>query len=497
MLSGQQDYYSLLGILRDASAEEIRRAYLAAARRLHPDKNVLAGETELFLGIQQAYEVLSNPRRRALYDATLPPGWSAPAPVQCTMEYSRPNLVHLDESQLLYTLLTVAPSDLHEGVPATPLNICLVLDRSTSMQGEKMDVAKAAAGRILRMLRPEDLFGLVVFGDRAEVMLPSSLQRDLNSALSRVQAIQAGGATEIFHGLEAGLAEVRRGLDPNRTNHLILLTDGHTYGDEQACLELAQVAARLRISISGFGIGADWNDIFLDRLTAQTGGNSTYISDPKDIQELLVQKFKTLAKILVEDAILQFASRQGVQLRYAFRLQPEGGPIDLGDVLHLGPVLQDTALNVLFEFVVAPSASKADVVTLLDGTLQADVASRPIPFPPIPLRMERPSASGASPQVPPQSIVNALSRLALYRLQEQARQEARAGEFEAATRHLENLAVQLQAQGHDGLARTALLEAEILRKEQSLSPTGGKQIKYGTRALLLPAADTPEQKRIQ
>ncbi len=72
MYPSQKDYYALLGVLRDASMEEIKRAYYEAAQRLHPDKNKLAGETEIFLEIQQAYEVLSNPKRRAQYDATLP-----------------------------------------------------------------------------------------------------------------------------------------------------------------------------------------------------------------------------------------------------------------------------------------------------------------------------------------------------------------------------------------------------------------------------------------
>src|SRR5512140_138417 len=138
----RKDYYTMLGVLRDASIEEIRRAYFDSAQRLHPDKNKLPGETELFLEIQQAYEVLSSTPRRAQYDATLPKEVPVPeTPVNWKVQYSRPNLVHLAEAQLIYALVEVAPPQLGEKSAAPPLNLCLLLDRSTSMGGEKLELA--------------------------------------------------------------------------------------------------------------------------------------------------------------------------------------------------------------------------------------------------------------------------------------------------------------------------------------------------------------------
>src|SRR6266498_4413583 len=165
MSPNQQDYYALLGITRDASQEEIKRAYFEAAQKLHPDKNTAAGETELFLDVQRAYEALSNPKRRAQYDSTLPPEKKLSLPYVYKIIYSRPSLVRLNEPQMLYFILELdTPAEMHQ-TSAPPLNVCLVLDRSTSMQGEKMDVVKAAAIQVLRNLRPQDILSVVAFSD--------------------------------------------------------------------------------------------------------------------------------------------------------------------------------------------------------------------------------------------------------------------------------------------------------------------------------------------
>src|SRR5512138_852269 len=128
----KQDYYALLGVARNASQEEIKRAYFEAAQKLHPDKNTAAGETELFLGVQQAYEVLSNPQRRMQYDATLPPDDTPSLPYTHKVLYSRTNLVRLDEAQLLYFIVELGAPPAAREAPSSPLNLCLVLDRSTS-----------------------------------------------------------------------------------------------------------------------------------------------------------------------------------------------------------------------------------------------------------------------------------------------------------------------------------------------------------------------------
>lgn len=487
MSTNKPDHYSVLGVLRDATQEEIKRAYLESAQRLHPDKNVAAGETELFLDVQQAYEVLSNPARRSQYDATLPPQVVEKNKfIRHEVFYSRTSLVQLKEDQLLYVLLEIEPAEKQSAsLPAPPLNLCLVLDRSTSMQGEKMDTLKSTAVQLIRSMRPQDVLSIVSFSDRAEVVIPASISLDKRKQEGSVQMIQPSGGTEIYQGLEMGLREIRRTLDPSRVNHIILLTDGNTYGDEHKCLKLAEEAAAFNVGITGMGIGHEWNDIFLDTLASKTGGSSVYITQPRDIERFLVEKFKALTNTYADEVTLEFKEQENIRINFAFRLQPEGGQIEANSAMRLGPILRETPLHVLLEFIVSPGALNGDQVLFLDGNLKASITSQALPCPPIRLRLTRSLNQDPSADSPPTRVLKALSRLTLYRMQERAQAAASEGQFDVAARHLQNLATHLLSQGEHAVAKTALLEAQNLENMRSWSESGSKDIKYKTRALLL------------
>jgi Ca-activated chloride channel family protein len=485
-MAKEPDFYGILGISRAATLDEIRRAYHRAARRYHPDVNLEAGDTQLFLAIQQAYEVLSNAEKRAAYDETLPPEIPLPPPVSISTLFSRSRLPKIKEPQVVYTLLELeAPAETLTG-NGPPINVCLILDCSTSMQGERLDTVKSTAIELTRQLRPEDILSIVTFSDRAEVLLPAGKRLEQSELEGLIRMIHTNGATEIHRGLEAGYFQVKRNLSKNRINHLLLLTDGHTYGDELACLQISDQALADGMVISALGIGDEWNDTFLDKLTSNTGGNSTYVSQTEDIRKFLKQKFSGFSQVYAERVNFDFTLPEGVQLRYAFRLTPESGPLQTTSPMPLGSIPKESTTSFLLEFLIMPIPEKSKQTVLAKGLFTFDIPSQPEISASLDLDLVLPVSETPQPETPPHGLVQAISKLNLYRMQERAYKELADGQTEDASQHLQNLATHLFAQGERELARTALREAEQIHQGGKISEGGKKRIKYGTRALLLP-----------
>ncbi len=203
LMPGDTDLYTRLGIERGASEDDIRKAYRDAARQLHPDVNIEEGATELFLTIKEAYEVLVDPQQRVAYDENKPP--PAPPPIRLNTVYSRPAINRIDDPQLVYALveLDVFVDVSDEKNKTLPLNITIVLDNSTSMQGPRLEKLKITAIEIIRQLQPQDVISIIAFNDRAEIVIPASRRPGLHKAETDIRMIEARGGTEMYQGLKA------------------------------------------------------------------------------------------------------------------------------------------------------------------------------------------------------------------------------------------------------------------------------------------------------
>jgi Ca-activated chloride channel family protein len=485
-MSGET-FYDRLGLPRDATLEEIRHAYRDLAQRLHPDKNLKPGETELFIGVQEAYDVLSDNHQKDTYDKSLPPDRKIIRPISTSITYSRNALTNLPEPQLIYAFLEFKVQADEDSLTKPPLNISLALDCSTSMHGIRLDTVKLTAIELIRQLKPDDILSVIRFSDKAQVIIPASSHFNHKEIETQIQLLTAGGGTEIFQGLDAAFSEVIRLRNKNHVNHIILITDGRTYGDETDCLRLVDRAAVHGIGISVLGIVGKWNDSFLDIIASRTGGSSKFISHTDDLKHLLLDKITKLGKSYAEHITLTFQPAPEVELKYAFRLQPESSPLVTDSPLVMGSVSRDATLNILLEFLVRDIPTQASRLDIAKGHLSYDVPARENKrFFSERLELWRPVGKEDDSYSPPLSIIHAMSRLTLYRMQDRARLELQDGKINEASQRLQNLATHLLARGHNNLARSVLSEVVHIQQTRAFSEEGEKRIKYGTRALLLP-----------
>jgi Ca-activated chloride channel homolog len=398
------------------------------------------------------------------------------------VQTSKSKLVASDTTQLLYLLAEIKPPDTYQGA-RLPLNICLLIDRSTSMRGERLDRVKAAATLIVDKMATNDVVSVVAFSDRAEVVLPAGHLVNKAAIAGRIRAVTASGGTEIYQGLATAMLELRKAVSSKRASHLILLTDGHTYGDSDACLVLAEQASRQGIGINAFGIGPEWNDQFLDRLVAPSAGQSAYIETPGEIIPLLRECIEGLGSIYAQNARLLCDFAVGVRLRYAFRLAPFAQPLPMDDQeVKLGAVESDSPLTLLLEVVVEPQLPGK--MLALSLRLITDIPSQQLRDYAATHLLQLPTVLESTADDVPEALLAAVRALNWYRMNEQVWQDLEDGQLDVATMRLRRLTTRLLEAGQKELAQQAYAETERLITMGTLSLEGRKRLKYGTRSLV-------------
>ncbi|MCS6952926.1 MAG: VWA domain-containing protein [Bryobacterales bacterium] len=171
--------------------------------------------------------------------------------------------------------------------PRSPEGTCVVLiiDKSSSMEGRKMELARLSAIGVLENLRPIDLVGVLIFDNSFQWLVPIRRADDRGLLKRLVAGIMADGGTQIA----PALAEAYRRILPVQAvyKHIVLLTDG--ISEEGDSLSLAQEAARNRITISTVGLGQDVNRAYLEKVAALSKGKAYFLADPAGLEQILVR----------------------------------------------------------------------------------------------------------------------------------------------------------------------------------------------------------------
>ncbi len=402
---------------------------------------------------------------------------------------SRSVLPASSEPQLVYALLELTAQGLPMTLPKLPLNLCLVLDRSSSMRGERLQQVKEAAGRIVEMLDADDYFSLVAFNDRAEVVVPAQRVRNRNDLKRQIGMIEAAGGTEMATGMALALQEIQKPVQSRSVSRILLLTDGRTYGDEGRCVEIARRAQNRGIGLTALGIGNEWNEDLLETMAAHESSRTRFITSAAEISAIFTDEVKRMSSTFAQDIALRCEVRPGALLRSVDRVRPfiaRVQAVEERELLWNAPLgdWSGAEPQALLLEVVAPALGIGDHPLLrLNLTYNLPGMNLMHQQGELVLRVAVRSADSVSYEVDP-TVKHWLERLVAYRLQASAWQDVADGRIEEATRRLQMAGTRLFEAGETELARTVQEEATRLLRSGNASAEGRKRIKYGTRGLI-------------
>jgi Ca-activated chloride channel family protein len=190
------------------------------------------------------------------------------------------DVVALEQEDSVTVMLDLAAPEAEEQTSRPPQAVIVVLDRSGSMSGGRLDSSKRSLLSLVERLDERDWFGVVVFDNQAHVVIPAQRIGDLGreTAKHAIASIQPGGSTDLSSGYLRGLQEADRAQAEGGTTVLVL-SDGHANAgitDPVAFKRMAAKAARGQVTSSTIGIGDGYDEQILAELAVGGNGNHTF-----------------------------------------------------------------------------------------------------------------------------------------------------------------------------------------------------------------------------
>ncbi|MCG8550447.1 MAG: VWA domain-containing protein [Desulfobacterales bacterium] len=255
----------------------------------------------------------------SMFMVTLVPGISrakaAPARVTCRIETDRSVLPANNPQNVILKISLGAPS-VPENTTRPRVNIALVMDRSGSMGGTKIKMAKSAAMEALSRLGKDDVFSLVTYDTEVATLVPAQSVKETGSIIYAIKSIEAGGSTALFGGVSQGAAEIRKNVEGDYVHRVVLLSDGIANVGPSNPSDLGRLGAGLfkeNISVTTVGVGTDYNEDLMAQLAQKSDGNTYFAESGTDLPRIFAAELGNVLNVVAKQVVVDITLPSGIE----------------------------------------------------------------------------------------------------------------------------------------------------------------------------------------
>ncbi|MBN1124746.1 MAG: VWA domain-containing protein [Sedimentisphaerales bacterium] len=233
-----------------------------------------------------------------------------------------------EKQQTAYLRVGLIGFAMDKSTGRAPVNVAIVIDKSGSMSGVKIEQAREAAIKAVCRLHSEDIVSVITYDSKVTVVVPATKVSDKDTILAKIRCIQAGGSTALYAGVEKGAQEMRKFLSDNRVNRMVLLSDGLANVGPSNPADLARLGRKLikdGISVTTIGIGLGYNEDLMTQLAYKSDGSHYFAEHADDLAKVFEQEFGRSLSVVAQEVQIDIRCAKGIR---PVRLLGREGKID-------------------------------------------------------------------------------------------------------------------------------------------------------------------------
>ena len=355
----------------------------------------------------------------------------------------------------VHAMVEIVVPEREEDTERAPLELALVLDRSGSMAGRKLEVAKRCAAWLVARLRPTDQLAVVTYDDEVRLVAPLA---SVNGGLAHMLArIGPGGQTNLSGGWLKGL-ETLQGREEGAVRKVLLLSDGLAnvgITDGRSLAALAASAQKQGVGTTTIGFGTDFDEELMTAMADAGGGAAHFAETPDAAPAIFAQELEGLTQVVAQNVSLEIRPHAAVEVLGILNGYPQvpvagGVQVELGDAYAGERRRIVLALHVPHLAALGPVAIAELVLRYV--SVGDEITQRELT---IPIVANVVSAAEAASAVPDAEVREEVLVLKAATARDEAIRLADEGRFDAAQAMLAEVAHDLRDAGLDGLVDEA------------------------------------------